>query len=244
MLHEFLIANRTSLIRRCRISVEQRSALGASCADQEFGIPVFLDQVIKTLQAEGASELAMSYKISGAADGAVQDRSEIGVMAKLHAQELYRQGFTFDEVVRGYGDICQAITSLAIEDGVSIAVSEFHIVNRCLDNATANAVTEFSNHQHIQTASNGKVVESPDHVFALQVRNRIQSAQLALNALKAGTIGYNGLTGAKLDELLESLRVLADRNLTSLSIRGDRRHWGSIETLTPPGGELRSAYRS
>ena len=219
MLHEFLTANRASLIRRCRAKVQHRSTSSAACADQEFGIPVFLDQVIKTLQAEDASELDVSFKISGAADGEVHDRSEIGVMAKLHAQELSRQGFTFDEVVRCYGDICQAITGLAIEDGISIDVSEFHTINRCLDNATASAVTEFAYQQEILASGDDrKALESQEHVFALQVRNRIHSAQLALSAIKAGKVGFTGVTGAKLDELLESLRSLADRNLASLSL--------------------------
>ncbi len=217
MLHEFLTANRTSLIRRCRAKVEHRSASNGSTADHEFGIPVFLDQVIKTLQAEQASEPDVSLKISGTSEGDSPDRSEIGVMAKLHAQELSRQGFSFDEVVRCYGDICQAITGLAIEDGMSIDASEFHTLNRCLDNATANAVTEFAFQQE-RLKSSDNALESQEHVFALQVRNRIYSAQLAFSALKAGNAGLKGATSAKLDQSLESLRILADKNLTSLSM--------------------------
>jgi hypothetical protein len=35
---------------------------------------------------------------------------------------------------------------LAIETGAPISVDEFRIFNRCLDNATAGAVTEFVKH--------------------------------------------------------------------------------------------------
>ena len=41
--------------------------------------------------------------------------SEIGTTAALHGRELSLQGFTVDQVVHDYGDLCQAITDLAYE---------------------------------------------------------------------------------------------------------------------------------
>jgi hypothetical protein len=40
-----------------------------------------------------------------------------------------------------YGDICQAITEVAVEQHLPITTEEFHTLNRCLDTAIA-AVTE------------------------------------------------------------------------------------------------------
>jgi hypothetical protein len=48
-----------------------------------------------------------------------------------------------DQVVHDYGDLCQAVTELAFEKNAEIAVSEFHTLNRLLDNAIAAAVTEY-----------------------------------------------------------------------------------------------------
>jgi hypothetical protein len=45
-------------------------------------------------------------------------------------------------VVHDYGDICQAVTEVAVESKVAITTEEFHILNRSLDTAIASAVTE------------------------------------------------------------------------------------------------------
>jgi diguanylate cyclase len=64
--------------------------------------------------------------------------------ATLHGRDLLQEGFTIEQVIRDYGDVCQAVTQLAAEAGASISASEFHIFNRCLDDAIAAAVTEYS----------------------------------------------------------------------------------------------------
>jgi hypothetical protein len=66
--------------------------------------------------------------------------SDVGTTAALHGRDLFREGFTIEQVVRDYGDVCQAVTKLAIETGVPISVDEFRTFNRCLDNAIAGAV--------------------------------------------------------------------------------------------------------
>ena len=109
-----------------------------------YGIPLFLDQIIKTLEVEQGSEPMTSRRVSGAAGGGKVALSEIGIAARRHGQELLRHGYTFDRVVHDYGDLCQAITDLAVEENVPIKVDEFRTLNRCLDNAIADSVTEFA----------------------------------------------------------------------------------------------------
>jgi len=53
-------------------------------------------------------------------------------------------GYSVDQVVHDYGDLCQAITDLADEHQIPFQIDEFRTINRCLDNAIADAVTEFS----------------------------------------------------------------------------------------------------
>src|SRR6187455_1635486 len=144
MLHEFLTSNRADLIERCRLKVAERSAPRVTQAELTHGIPLFLDQLIKTLQVEQTSEPMMSRRVSGPAGGGRPVSSELGTAAALHGRELLQQGFTVDQVVHDYGDLCQAITDLAFERDAPIATSEFRTLNRCLDNAIADAVTEFS----------------------------------------------------------------------------------------------------
>ncbi len=60
----------------------------------------------------------------------------------MHGRDLMALGFTVSQVVHDYGDICQAITELAMEQNAPITTDEFKTLNGCLDTAIAEAVTE------------------------------------------------------------------------------------------------------
>src|ERR1044071_6959926 len=122
MLHEFLTNHRADLIERCRLKVAQRSAPRVTSAELTHGIPLFLNQLIKTLQVEQTSEPMQSRKVSGPAGGATPALSEMGASAALHGRELLQQGFTVEQVVHDYGDLCQAITDLAFERKAPIEI--------------------------------------------------------------------------------------------------------------------------
>jgi hypothetical protein len=70
-------------------------------------------------------------------------QTSIGRAAALHGAKLLRRGFSVDQVVHDYGDVCQCVTALAVEQESVISVDEFHTLNRCLDNAIADAVAAF-----------------------------------------------------------------------------------------------------
>ena len=115
-----------------------------ACEQLLNGVPLFLDQLIKTLEAEDVDDSVASLRISGASGGDGIALSELGVSAGAHGKQLLVLGYTVDQVVHDYGDLCQAITELAFERDAPFAVEEFRTLNRCLDNAIADAVTEFS----------------------------------------------------------------------------------------------------
>jgi hypothetical protein len=150
MLHQFLTANRADLIERCRVKVANRLSPIATDTTLDHGIPLFLDQLIRTLEQEQTDEPLKSRKISGPAGG-VPVSSELGLTAKQHGRELLSRGFTVDQVVHDYGDLCQAVTDAAFETGVRIEVDEFRTLNRCLDNAIADSVTEFAYQTNLGT---------------------------------------------------------------------------------------------
>jgi signal transduction histidine kinase len=214
MLHEFLTAKRADLIERCRVKVSKRSAPKEIETERAYGIPHFLDQLIETLQAEPER----SKKISGAADGSSKSAlSEMGVSASRHGRELSRQGFTVEQVVRDYGDVCQAITDAAFQYDAQIEVDEFRTLNRCLDNAIADSVTEWAYQNNLANADK-KVQSSNDRVdfFVYELRKLIHTATLAVIAIKAGKVGIAGATGAVLDRSLIELRNLLGRSLADL----------------------------
>jgi signal transduction histidine kinase len=214
MLHEFLSAKRDDLIERCRVKVAKRSAPKALESERAYGIPHFLDQLIETLRA-GPER---SRTISGATDGSSNAAlSEMGVSAARHGNELSLQGYTVEQVVRDYGDLCQAITDAAFQYGAPIEVDEFRTLNRCLDNAIAESVTEWA-YQNKLAHADKKVQSANDQVdfFVYELRKLIHTATLAVIAIKAGNVGIAGATGAVLDRSLIELRNLLDRSLADL----------------------------
>lgn len=143
MLHTFLSNNRDDLIARCSAKVWKRPHHKVTDAQLGSGVPLFLDQLIRTLVAEGAGNTDVATRVSGASGGDTLAPSEIGVAAAAHGKALLALGYTVDDVVHNYGDLCQAVTELAHERDAPFQVDEFRTLNRCLDNAIADAVSEF-----------------------------------------------------------------------------------------------------
>ena len=218
MLHEFLTSNRADLIERCRLKVARRSAPRVTEAELTHGIPLFLDQLIKTLRVEQTTDPMRSREISGPAGGGAA-LSEMGVAAALHGRELMQQGFTVDQVVHDYGDLCQAITDLAFEVKARIEIDEFRTLNRCLDNGIADAVTEYS-YQRSSVVANDGVQALSERLGSLahELRNLIHTATLAFAAIKAGSVGVTGPTGAVLERSLIGLRTLVDRSVADVRV--------------------------
>jgi hypothetical protein len=174
---------------------------------------MFLDQLIETLRIEQTSAPYSSRKVSGPANG-MPALSDIGTAAALHGRELSRQGFTIEQVVHDYGDLCQAITDLAFERHETIAVDEFRTLNRCLDNGIADAVTEYAFQRRSLVEREGvSILNERFGSFAHEMRNLVHTATLAVMAIKAGNVGLAGATGTVLDRSLLGLRNLIDRSL-------------------------------
>jgi len=218
VLHEFLTTNKSDLIARCRLKVAKRPAPRMAGKELAHGIPRFLDQLIKTLEVEQTSEPMRSRTVSGPAGGGAVV-SEIAATAALHGRELSEQGFTVDQVVHDYGDLCQAIADLAFERGVPIQVDEFRTLNRCLDNGIADAVTEYAFQRNSLVESNSvKALNERLGFLAHELRNLLHTATLAVMAIKAGNVGATGVTGALLDRSLIGMRNLIDRSLADVRI--------------------------
>ena len=140
LMHRFIANNRKTLIERCAQMVARRPLRAATNEQLKNGVPMFLTQLERTLVAEEEGALQQSRAISGEAGGADAEAVfEIGISAAAHGAELLRLGYTVDQVVHDYGDLCQAITELALQRDAPMGVDEFRTLNRCLDNAIADA---------------------------------------------------------------------------------------------------------
>jgi signal transduction histidine kinase len=135
-----------------------------------------------------------------------------------HGGELRRAGFTVAQVVHDYGDVCQAVTELAIELQSPISADEFKTLNRRLDEAIAEAVTEYARQREL-SLSNRETERLG--VLAHELRNLLSNAMLAFELLQAGTVGVSGSTGATLGRNLIGLRELIDRSLAAVRLEAN-----------------------
>jgi signal transduction histidine kinase len=201
MLHEFIATHRGELIRRSQAKVALRTAPRVTDDELTNGVPLFLTHLGEILRKEATHS---------AADG-----SEMAEGATQHGRDLLRRGFSIHQVVHDYGDVCQAITELALDLQVPINTEDFHTLNRCLDNAIASAVTEYS---RLRDVSSSSAEAKRKGLFTHELRNHLQTAMLAFQAVKTGRVGVTGSTIEVLDRSLRGLRELIDRSVSEVRL--------------------------
>jgi signal transduction histidine kinase len=199
MLYEFVETFRDAIIAKTRIKVSSRPWPPASTVELENGLPMFLSQLTEPLRLANTDTPFAPHAI--------------GDSATRHGRDLLGLGFTVSQVVHDYGDICQAITELAVEQNAPITTEEFHILNRCLDTAIADAVTE---HARITAESRSAGELERMGQITHEIRNMLNTALLAFDVVKRGTVGVNGHTGAVLGRSLIALRDLVDSTLSDI----------------------------
>jgi hypothetical protein len=212
MLHEFLTMNRQLLISRCREKVAKRFEPTETRAAIDHGVPLFLQQLVETLREEQGTDVRASDSEQTPAT------TEIGRSAAIHGAELLRQGFSVDQVVHDYGDVCQCVTALAVEQEVPISTDEFRTLNRCLDNAIADAVASFGSAREKSIDRQAETLQQRLVVFASEHRRLIDIAMQSLIAIQTGNIGTSGATGTLLAHALAEVRSLTDRTLPEISL--------------------------
>ena len=201
MLHDFIAVHRDQIITRCRERVATRPPSAHTEAAVDYGVPLFLDQLVNTLRSNG------------------QPNPDIGTSAALHGHELLLKGFSVSQVVHDYGDVCQTITELALETGAPIDTADFRTLNRCLDEAIAGAVTVYGRERE-QSSLDEQADRGNQRTgfFTHEVRNLVNTAIVAFEVLKTGNIGIGGSTGAVLQRSLTNLQALINRSLDEVRL--------------------------
>ncbi len=208
MLQDFIVASREQIIERARQRVIGRSAPKSTDTQLEHGVPIFLSQLVHAL-ARVASPPTLHLV------GVPADTTEITDTAALHGHELLRNGLTIAQVVNGYGDVCQVVTELADEAGVTISAHEFHAFNKCLDQAIAGAVTAYGGQRERDLAYEGTERLG---VLAHEMRNMLHTMTLSLAIIREGKVGLGGSTGAVLARSVSGLSALVDRSLAEVRL--------------------------
>ena len=245
-MYHFLLNHRDALIARCKQKVAERPNRSATSQQLANGIPLFIDQLTRTLKAEGADESAESLRISGPPGGDSLVLSEMGVTATAHGKALLNLGYSVDQVVHDYGDLCQAITDLAFELDAPFAVADFRTLNRCLDNAIANAVTEFSLQRELNLWRRHDADENRrTGVLAHELRNALGTATNSLAALELSGMPVSGATGAVLKRSLAAMSNLISRAIDEVRSgapeQSERFSLSSFIADAQAAGELRAS---
>ena len=154
-------------------------------------MPLFLQQLAETLREEETTGVRNGDSSPAPAPTA------IGRAAALHGSELLRRGFTIDQVVHDYGDVCQCVTALAVEQNVPISTDEFRTLNRCLDNAIADAVASFGSNRQTSIERQAETLQQRLQIFSAEHKRLMDIALRSLAAIKTGNIGIGGAPGAK-----------------------------------------------
>jgi len=207
MLADFLSTNRAAIIEGSRARVAERSFPAPSRPELANGIPVFLDQLGAALRLAESSD--------------VIDHVQIANSARRHGADLLRMGLTIAQVVHDYGDVCQTVTELAIEQGATIPGSEFRVLNLCLDDAIAGAVTEYADQREraIEEAGTERL-----GVLAHELRNLLTTSMLTFGSIRSGRVAPGGSTGVLHGRSLLGLRSLVDRTLADVRLDAGATH--------------------
>jgi signal transduction histidine kinase len=212
MLETFIRSNRDAIVARTHSRVRSRGCPSASDDELANGIPVFLDQLGEALRLAKSTD--------------VVNHDALGETAGRHGHDLLRQGLTVGQVVHDYGDVCQSITELAVEQDATISASEFKTLNLCLDDAIAEAVSEYGRHRERKIADEGSERLG---VLAHELRSALNTAMLSFDSIQSGRVASSGSTGLVHARSLHNLRTLIDQSLAEVRLEAGVLH---LETIS------------
>jgi len=195
MLDAFVQENRAEIIARAKVRVASRQCPTPEATELTKGLPIFLEQLCDALRRAKSTDAV--------------DHEQIGETAGRHGLALFRMGLSIGQVVHDYGDICQTITELVVEQNAVVSAEEFRTLNLCLDDAIAEAVTEYARQRERA------------HVL----RGSLNTAMLSFESIKSGRVAAGGSTGVVHARSLNALRELIDRSLVDVRLdSGKERH--------------------
>jgi len=201
MLDEFIVSHRDAIIATARARVSVRASPKPTDAELASGIPLFLDQLGDSLRMARVSPVA--------------DHAALRESAGRRGAALLHEGMTIGQVVYDYGDICQSITELALELDSPMSGDEFRVLNLCVDESIAGAVTEYAREREraIHTEGTERL-----GVLAHELRGVLSTASLAYETIKMGQVSIGGSTGQLLGRSLLRLSNLIDRSLAEVRL--------------------------
>jgi signal transduction histidine kinase len=200
MLHNFIAERRDEITGRAGVLARARESYDRF-SDPTEEVSEFLTQVSTSLR-DGPTLSA-------------QNLAQITATAGRNGAKMMRGGHPVGDVVQSYGDVCQAVTSLAAEEREPISAADFHVFNRCLDDAIGHAVSAYVRVTE-ETRSTAELHRLG--YAAHELRDHLQTALLALQSLKLSGASVDGLPGQLLTRALGNMGALIERTLSDVRL--------------------------
>lgn len=192
----FLVVHKDEILARA----------GAGATGPGAAAALFLAELAGTL----SSEQGLAARVTS---------EEISAVAARHGRESGRAGVAVADLVHGYGALGAAIVELATELGSPISTDEFRTVERCLDEAVAQAVTEHGRQRELAVS---RPRMNRLGFLTHELRTHLVEAIGAFESLKSGRVGIASSTGAVLGRSLLAMRRLVEPLLSEVRREADR----------------------
>jgi hypothetical protein len=160
MLYEFVTANRHAILAHYHAQVQSRSPLSVSTAHLDKAVGSFLAELVKQLTPDRSSRAEILSSVTQAPD------------------HVLGGGGSITQVVHHYGHLCDTIIDLARAAAMPITIDESRVLDRCLDDTIAAAVTAHGRTRQASDASPTAPTEG-DRIASLggDVRERINTVR-------------------------------------------------------------------
>lgn len=196
-LGAFLERHKPDIIRAWRTRVvDELVPRAVPRAELINSLPVFLDEIIDALAGDRPQGVAPS--------------TAVRATGGEHGKQRLHMGFDVAGVVREYSMLRECIFELAAEAGQPITLAEHRVLSGCIDAAVGEAVTQYAIERDEQLR---KKTSSHIGFLAHELRNPLNSAVLALLALRDRGALRGAREGDILQRNLERLRALIDQTL-------------------------------
>jgi signal transduction histidine kinase len=211
VLDDFIVSNRQTIIAGAWARVASRGSPRPTEIEQKTGVAAFLDQ------------LGDAIRLARSDEGL--DREQRATDAGRHGNDFFQMGLTVGQLVHGYGDVGHVITELALQQRLPISEDDSRVLSRCLDDAVADAVSEWVRQREMAINSQGTERLG---LLAHELRNLLNTGMLAYERLKQGQVAIGGSTGQVLGRSLVDLRDLVDRSLSEVRADAGISRFGHI----------------
>lgn len=206
-LAQLLEARHEEILRRWTLHVARFHASESHSQTELMDhVPQFLTSVVKNLRL-GRQERARDY----------DSPSAVKRQGMQHGLQRLRLGFDLEAVVREYGELREIIDDVCEEAGCLPSLDEERVLNQCLSQAVAEAVSSFSKSQ----------------------RTRLQEGRLTLDAVENGDAFFI------LDAQWRFVRVNRAQELLSATPREDslgRSFWDVFPATRDPALQFWTQY--